>query len=1268
GNPKGVMIEHYSVINRLNWMQKKYPIGTEDVILQKTPFTFDVSVWELFWWAFRGARVCFLKPGGEKDPEAIAEAIENNKVTTMHFVPSMLNAFMEYMEEHGGIDRLSSLKKVFASGEALSAQQVKRFNRLFYKSNGTELYNLYGPTEATVDVSYFDCSTGDEPEVIPIGKPIDNINLYILDKNNRLQPIGVAGELHIAGDGLARGYLGRPELTEEKFVPNHFVPGTRMYKTGDLARWLPDGNIEYLGRIDQQVKIRGFRIELGEIESKLTEYPAVKEAVVIDRDNAAGDRYLSAYYVSDEVISAQSIRTHLLKVLPDYMLPSFIVRIDEIPLTANGKIDKKKLFSHETDLNQEIEYVAPRNSYEHEIASIWSEVLGHERVGINDNFFSLGGDSIKAIRVANYVSKVLNTDIQIADLYQYSTIRELYENITQRPDTVSNEEKVNAAQEIEALKNNIFADNDQFSRLPSDYEDFYPMTDIEYGMIYHSLRNKEEAVYHEQFVYKISIPFFNYGIFKKAVTLMVEKHPSLRSTYNLGDFDVPLHIILKSVRLDIEEIDIRNMSEQERLYYIQQYLENDRRRPFNTMEAPVWRIRAFKSGEDIIYICCIFHHVIMDGWSNASFITELVQIYFNLLERNYVPDKLKNDYKEAVLNQYAFKKKENIIEYWKKELHDYKRLALPKIQNKKGIGKTEIKSVFQKLEPETIERLKLTANQNKVGLKAVYLAAYIFTMNMISFENDMTLGVVEHIRPACEDGEKILGCFLNTVPIRVLLDDAMTGSGLIKLVGRKLTELKKYAQLSLLEITKAVGEDSQSGNPIFDTIFNYVDFHVYSNVNDKLDIRSTASAISYERTNTYLDFSVSNTPGFSGIKATYQENTFTEEDIRIIIEYFNRALNLFISDPDMRIDKDCLLHNNTREKILHTFNNTQAQYPKDKTIHRMFEEQAERTPQAVAGVFEGNEITYRELNEKSNAVAAELRRKGMKLGSIAGIMVERSLEMIVGIMGILKAGGAYMPISPEYPEARIKYMLEDSKACVLVTQEDLDGKFAFDVETINLNNKELYKGDCSNPVNTSGPTDLAYVIYTSGSTGNPKGVMIEHYSVINRLNWMQKKYPIGTEDVILQKTPFTFDVSVWELFWWAFRGARVCFLKPGGEKDPEVIVEAIENNKVTTMHFVPSMLSAFMEYMEEHGGIDRLSSLKKVFASGEALSVQQVKRFNRLFYKSNGTELYNLYGPTEATVDVSYFDCSAGDEPEVIPIGKPIDNINLYILDKNNRL
>ncbi|MCP5103151.1 MAG: amino acid adenylation domain-containing protein, partial [bacterium] len=555
GRPKGVMIEHRSLVNRLNWMQRAYPIGPGDVILQKTTTTFDVSVWELFWWSFQGASLCLLGPGEEKDPAAIIRAIDTYNVSTMHFVPSMLNVFLEYLEGMADSCSLASLRQVFASGEALGIHHVTAFNRLISRKNGARLINLYGPTEAAIDVSYFNCPTGEDigDIVIPIGKPIDNIRLYILDKHMQLLPPGVPGELCIAGVGLARGYLNRPELTGEKFNKSY-----RTYKTGDLARWLPPaggpskGNIEYLGRIDHQVKVRGFRIELGEIESRLLAHEAIKEAVVTVREEKSGDRYLCAYFTAGAgEIPVDQLRDMLSQYLPHYMVPSYFIQLEKMPVTPSGKVDRKALPRPAAIAAGNGEYVPPSNEIEGKLAAIWQRLLEIEKIGIRDRFFSIGGDSLRSIRMISVINKELNVNLEIIDLYQNETIEKLARKIEQVGDASIDSSLAEVHEYIETLKARLLSEHKGRPDF-ENIEDFYPMAEIEKGMVFDYLNYIDASVYHDQFGLQFKYENFDKQRFTKVLELMAEKHDILRTSFNIDDFGEGIHFVHKSVNFDVE--------------------------------------------------------------------------------------------------------------------------------------------------------------------------------------------------------------------------------------------------------------------------------------------------------------------------------------------------------------------------------------------------------------------------------------------------------------------------------------------------------------------------------------------------------------------------------------------------------------------------------------------------------------------------------------------------------------------------------------------
>ncbi len=1253
GKPKGAMIEHYSVINRLSWMQNKYPIGKEDTILQKTPYTFDVSVWELFWWFFVGSKVCFLEPGGEKDPGAIIDEVEKNGITTMHFVPSMLNMFLEYLEEGSGLERIASLRQVFASGEALGTKQVIRFNRLAGKRHGTRLINLYGPTEATVDVSYFDCPLGEEIDLVPIGKPIDNIRLYIVDRYNNLQPVGIPGELCIAGDGVGRGYLNRPELTKEKFVTDPFTGlGSRengttskevMYRTGDLARWLPDGNIEYLGRIDHQVKVRGFRIEPGEIEEELLKHGDIKEAVVMARKDKDGGNYLCAYITADREITHAELREHLTKNLPEYMVPSYFMRLDKMPLSPNGKVDRKALPIPTGNINTGVEYVEPTSIIEKKLAEIWQEVLECKKVGVNDNFFELGGHSLKAAILVSRIHKEFNVQISLGEIFKASTIKQI-------------------AEKIEGAGRNIYSSivhlDEKNYRTSGEDSAVYPVSSAQKRLFILERMANIGTTYNLPGVLTVEGDI-DLEAFEKAFQKLIDRHETLRTSFELSDGE-PVQRVHRRVdfKLGYKKADADKAED-----IIKGFI-----RKFDIGTAPLFRAELVKIGEKKHLLMFDMHHIISDGVTAVILVKEFIELYS---QKNLSPLRIQyRDYavwQNSLLESEIIKKQQ---EYWQNAFSgDIPVLNLPLDYPRPSIQSYEGDRVRFTLSKELVKGLKTVAANTGTTLYMVLIAAYNVLLYKYTGQEDIIVGSPTAGRPHA-DLENLAGMFVNTLALRNYPKNEKVFSGFLEEVKSNVLNALENQEFQFEKLIEVLDlKRDLSRNPLFDTLFVLQNMGI-----PEMDVGGLKFIpFEFENRVSKFDITLEAIENKDDIRFNLEYNTsiFKRETIERLARHFNKILEEIAKNPYKEISQIEMLTKGEKEQILVDFNDTKKEYPKDKTLSLVFEEQVERTPNAVAVIFGEEKLTYLELNQRANSLARVLRQKGVGKESIVAIMLERSTEMMVGILAVLKAGGAYLPISPSYPEERIRYMLEDSGTSLLLTKEGGYGKkfeFSLDLTILDLDDRSLYMGDGSNldPVNDSG--SLAYVIYTSGSTGKPKGAMIEHYSVINRLSWMQNKYPIGKEDTILQKTPYTFDVSVWELFWWFFVGSKVCFLEPGGEKDPGAIIDEVEKNGITTMHFVPSMLNMFLEYLEEGSGLERIASLRQVFASGEALGTKQVIRFNRLAGKRHGTRLINLYGPTEATVDVSYFDCPLCEEIDLVPIGKPIDNIRLYIVDRYNNL
>ncbi|MCB2311580.1 amino acid adenylation domain-containing protein [Clostridium tagluense] len=739
GNPKGVMIEHTSVINRINWMQKKYALTKDDVIIQKTPFTFDVSVWEMFWWMFVGAKVCFLIPDGEKNPAEIIKSIEENKVTVMHFVPSMLSIFLEYVKVNEEEKRITSLEKVFSSGETLTVDNVKKFNKVLNKKNHTKLYNLYGPTEATVDVTYFDCPQDVEISTIPIGKPIDNIRIYILDSEGRLQPQGIPGEICIAGVGVGRGYLNKPELTNDKFTEDPFVPEERMFKTGDSGRWMEDGNIEYLGRNDFQVKIRGFRIELGEIEKQLLNCELVKEAVVLVKTDKTGEKYICAYVIGSENIVGSELKVKLSKALPDYMIPAFFIQLDKIPLTSNGKVNRKKLLVIEEKNQEEMEYVAPETELEKQLEVVWCEVLGVDQVGANVNFFDIGGQSLKVVNMVAKIYSRTGIKMHIEDVFKYRTIRKIADN----------------------MKN---MEINQWNRIEhGERKETYP-TSAAQNRLY-ILNTMEDNIAYNITCFMGIEGQFDIDKGNAAINQLINRHESLRTAFEFDGKNIVQRIHTGLVgKVEVYEENVKDDTNpliyEERLNkVVRKYIK-----PFQLDTAPLFRMLLLRVNQKKYYLLFDIHHIIADGISVEILMKEFSDIY----NGKELPEvKLQySDYSEWQSNLLKSEEMKKQEEYWMNKFSgEIPVLNMPTDFVRPTLKSSEGDNIIFKLDKELTSDLKKLAKATGSTMYMLLLSGVNILLSKYSGQEDIIVGSPIAGRHH-SDLEKIIGMFVNTIAMR----------------------------------------------------------------------------------------------------------------------------------------------------------------------------------------------------------------------------------------------------------------------------------------------------------------------------------------------------------------------------------------------------------------------------------------------------------------------------------------------------------------------
>ncbi len=795
-----------------------------------------------------------------------------------------------------------------------------------------------------------------------------------------------------------------------------------------------------------------------------------------------------------------------------------------------------------------------------------------------------------------------------------------------------------------------------------------PLSFSQQSMWFYSQITKANPVFNISNAVKMSGTLHK-EILIKSLKEVIARHESLRTTFKNVDGS-PVQVINPSVEVTLPEMDLRHIPQKEQEQYLNKCLKEEARFIFNLEKGPLFRFCLFVTGENEYVYSMVIHHIISDAWSNAIFVGELFRFYEAILKG----ENLKLPELPIQYSDYSFWERdwlkgealEELMSYWRKQLANPITIQLPT-----DFPRPKVQTYEGGFEPLSIsksltERLKAICNKEGTTLFMIILAAFQTLLYRYSNQTDIFTGTVVANRNRNEVKE-LVGFFMNTLVLRSDFDGNPSFIEVLRKLKNMTLDAYTYQELpfdKLLEELKP--ERDVSRTPLFQTMLI---FHNTQKVELELP-GLKMKQIDVESGMAPFDLRLQLAEAEDEIKGGFDYNSalFKNSTIKRLGVHLLNVLEAISLVPEEKVSDIVLLTQEEQNQILMEFNSTKGDYPRDRLIHEFFEENAFNYPENVAAIFENQHLTYLELNEKSNQLARLLRAKGVQRDSIIGIMLERSIEMIIGIMAIEKAGGAYLPIDPHYPKDRINYILEDSGVNLLLSHRKFSSiEVNENINRIFLEDQSLYEGDSSNLQRITEPQNLSYVIYTSGSTGKPKGTLIEHHSLVNRLNWMQKRYPIGSKDIILQKTPFTFDVSLWEMFWWSMKGARVCFLEPGAEKDPGMIVKAIEKNAITVLHFVPSMLNSFLEYINDTGEVERIASLKQVFASGEALTPAQVRLFKRLLAK-NGTKLANLYGPTEATVDVSYFDCITTEDLDIIPIGKPIDNIKLYIMDNKMHL
>ncbi|WP_431088386.1 amino acid adenylation domain-containing protein [Paenibacillus sp. 8b26] len=1494
GNPKGVMLQHRSVLNFITGMHGVLDITADKTILSLTTISFDIFVLETILPLLSGMTVIIGDRRHQTDPQELGELIVTHQIDMLQMTPSRLQMLLDHDE---GAHALQGVQEVLVGGEAIPPKLLNGLQSI----NGLRIYNMYGPTETTVYSTTQELTTANR---IDIGRPIANTQIYIINTQGRLQPVGIPGELCIGGKGLARGYWNREDLTAEKFVNNPFSPGTRMYRTGDLARWNPDGSLEFIGRIDHQVKVRGFRIELGEVESQILKMEDVQKAVVLAHEDKQGENQLVAYYVAEREVSSSELRSLLAKELPNYMVPTYFVQLEHIPLTPNGKIDRKALPAPEGKLQDGIEHIAPRTWVESKLAMIWKEILDLAQVSVKDNFFEIGGHSLRATTLVSKIHKEMNKSLPLRSIFEAPTIEQL-------------------AEVMDGL------DQLAYASIPvAEERTFYPLSSAQKRMYVLQQLESNNVNYNMPAVLQVSGPL-NVERVEEVFCQLIERHASLRTRFEMVGNE-PVQFIEDGVSFEVEYAKIRVEGDPRDVAFAQAVNQKVQERiqafvrSFNLETAPLLRVALLDLGEHGTkqeaqhFLMLDMHHIISDGVSAGVLTDEFVRLYSG---EELSP--LRIQYKD-----YAVWQQNEAQQAWIKRQEAYWLDTfdgeLPVLNLATDFTRPEVRStagatVEFELDGKVSQRLKELAAQTGSTLYMVLLAAYTALLHQYTGQEDIIVGSPIAGRPHA-DLEPVIGMFVGTLAMRNYPTAGQTFRSYVENVKKHALKAYEHQDYPFEELVdKLMMKRDMSRNPLFDTMFvlqnteqnelkladlsfrpygmeqapakfdltleasegeagirfgleyatslyqretveqmtrhfvrlvetvvvnpdltlgelewvtteetvpvlkehqerqkalrywsNYLagyeeQAHLpqakkqnqttyqaeYVNLDLGMELTAgirkiaeqeevsvstllqTAWGILLQRYNGTEDVvfgsvhlgrtaDMANTEAVTGafintmpvriqggenslftelmkqnekllkyacVHATYPPHeiqglteliqdwinhsvifadVLVEEEvehmsdgkecdlrlwtakiaksttddfnlavlpgktIQMSFSYnalvFDRAsveqiqghlvqlLEQVVAKPDIRVRELDIVTEQEREQILAIWGDTAAEYAHEQTIHGLFEAQVLQTPEQIALYFEGEQLTYRELNKRANQLARTLRSYGVQSDQRIGLLVERSIEMIVGILAVLKAGGAYVPIDPTYPQERIQYMLEDSGTKLLLTQSHLVEKGMFEGQVLILNGEtSIYHKDGSNLDSVSGSNNLAYVIYTSGTTGQPKGVMLEHRGLSNLKTYFDQTLQIISSDHVLLFASYSFDASCWEIFQGLFSGATLYVATQETILNYERFEKYMSEHRITVATLPPT----YTVYLEPA----RMPDLRILVTAGSAASIELVLKWKEK------VAYYNAYGPTENSVATSVWSVSEDPRAEdLITIGRPIPNHRVYMVDAHGRL
>jgi amino acid adenylation domain-containing protein len=1257
GKPKGVQVTHANVARLFDATDAWFGFAADDVWTMFHSCAFDFSVWEIWGALLYGGRLVVVPFLTTRSPEDFHRLLADEGVTMLSQTPSAFKQLVQ-ADLASGLDASAlRLRCVVFGGEALDPQSLRPWMER-HGDDRPRLVNMYGITETTVHVTYRVITRADLDRAgSPIGVPIPDLSLYVLDAGLEPVPAGVTGELFVGGAGVARGYLNRPELTAERFIRDPFSadPAARLYRTGDLARRRADGELEYLGRADQQVKIRGFRIETGEIEAALVSHPSLAACAVIAREDAAGERRLVAYVVAlpgEEVPGVTELRAHLGETLPDFMVPAAFVPLDALPLTENGKLDRRALPAPDearAALSADA-YVPPGTATERALAEAWEEVLGVERVGIDDNYFALGGDSIRGVRLVA-AARRRGLTVSIPHIYRHQTVRGLA--AAAGPAGESPPVAEAAAQPFALL------DPAARAGMPDDVEDAYPVSQVQLGMLYHTQRDPTSLAYHEVLSFRVHTRF-DEAAMREALRRIAARHPILRSSFDLAAVPEPIQRVHRRVEIPLEVTDARTLGAQA----ADEWMDREKERGFDWTVAPLLRFQVQLLSDEMFRLVLVEHHVLMDGWSVASLMTELLRLFEAI--RDGVDDPTgappATGFREFVELERRDMASAEARAFWRGVMDGAQGAALPPREGDDAPRDGDAPYLLVEFPDEIMAGLTRVAAGAGVPLKTVVLAVHLRVLAMLSGRDDVVTGYVTSGRPETEDSERALGVFLNTVPLRARLAGE-TWLDLVRLAWAAEEAILPHRRFPLSEIVREAG-----GGAPFEVGFNFVHFHVY-NALAGTGVRLEGDR-SFQKTEVPLaaSFAVGAATGSGSLRLRleYDPARLGDAQARALTGWYTRALAAMAERPDERWDADGLL-GEAEEARLRLLGAGPAVEHEASTLPEAFERRVRLAPDAVAVVLDdGTPLTFRELDRRANRLAHHLARLGVGPEVRVGVCLERGLEWAVGLLGVLKAGGVYVPLDPSLPAERIALLLEDSAVPVVVTRSGLAGglpEHPARVVRLDGDADALAAEPDHAPRAALSPESAAYVLYTSGSTGRPKGVVVSHGALVAHAAAVIDVYGFCPEDRVLVFVAISFDPSVEQLVAPLVAGAAVAF-RGSGVWSPAELADAVERLGLTVVNPPTAYFHTLAADDEARKRVRQGARL--VIVGGEAMQPATVAAWHA---EPGAAELVNAYGPTEGVVTATLHRTRSEDGSRArVPIGTPLGGRTARVLDARLRI